>query len=170
MTDPMMVASMLRDCLCSFLEGTIGGAVCRCAVYPSQVPTADICDNSGDGHGEAKIAITNMFDSRQFPFIVQDANCRASFTVLELTQTVWRCAPMIGDDGELPAVEDVELSSAILLDDARAMRCAVNCCLESNLVITGNWQLLPASGGCIGGQLVSLVGVDADSCFEEASS
>lgn len=166
----MLTAMMVRDCLCSFLEGSLGGAVCRCSIYPSGIPTADICDNSGDGHGEAKISITSIFDSRQFPFQIQDANCRDSFTVLEITQTVWRCAPMVGDDGELPDVEDVDLSTAILLDDARAMRCAIKCCLDTPLVQVGNWTLLGASGGCIGGQLVSLVGVDSESCLEEASS
>lgn len=168
--NPMLTAMMVRDCLCTFLESSLGGAVCRCTVYPSSIPTADICEQSADGHGEAKISITNIFDSRRFPFPIQDAECRDSFTVIEITQTVWRCAPMVGDDGELPLEEDVDLASAILLDDARAMRCAVKCCLDTNLVVVGSWSLSPASGGCIGGRLVSLVGLDAESCLDEGSS
>lgn len=167
--NPSLVTMLVRDCLCTFLEGTLGGAVCRCSIYPSVVHTADICEKTADGHGEAKVSVTNIYDSENFPAPLEFGNCRNAYTVLEITQTVWRCAPMVGDDGELPSVDEVDFSSAVLLDDARAMRCAINCCLNLRLIQVGNWTLLPAQGGCVGGRLVSLVGVDPEACFEEGS-
>lgn len=172
MIDPFEVALSVKECLCRNLIDTLGGPVCRCAIYPSDVPTADICSKSLAGNGEAKIIINRIFNSKNFPNEQVDlANCSGNYVVVEIVQTVWRCGPTIGDNGQLPSVLDVEFAAMILNEDAKAMRCAVMCCPDTTLIQVGSWQMLSLSGGCMGGQLISLIGIDQDQCiFGESSS
>lgn len=163
--DPFEVALAVKECLCLNLESTMGGAVCRCVIYPSDVPTADICSKSLTGNGEAKVHINRIFNSKNFPNEeVELANCTGNYVVVEVVQTVWRCGPTLGDNGQLPSVMDVEMASMILLEDAKAMRCAITCCTDSRLIQVGAWQMLSLQGGCMGGQLISLIGIDQDQC------
>lgn len=166
--DPYVLAVQLKNCLCNRLATSALGAVCRCSVYPSDVPTADICQKDLAGNGEAKVMITRIYDSVNFPFPVSAERKRscASYTVVEIVQTVWRCAPTLGNNGELPAVFEEETAAVGLFDDALAMRCAVKCCVDSTLIEVGDWRQLTMQGGCMGGQLTSLIGIDAMSCIQ----
>lgn len=164
MIDPFEVALAVKECLCRNLESTMLGRVCRCAIYPSDVPTADVCSKSLAGNGEAKLHISRIFNSKNFPNSEIELKCDGNYVVVELVQTVWRCGPTVSEDGQLPSIMDVEMATMGLLDDAKAMRCAVQCCLDTRLIQMGDWTLLSLQGGCMGGQLTSLIGIDQDVC------
>jgi hypothetical protein len=169
--EPYEVALAVKECLCRNLESTLLGKVCRCSIYPSDIPTADICSKSLAGNGEAKVHISRIFNSKNFPNPEFDFNpCRGNYVVVEVVQTVWRCGPSIGDDGQLPSILDVETATMSLLDDAKAMRCAIQCCLDTTLISMGDWTILSLQGGCMGGQLTSLIGIDQDDCLSFGSS
>lgn len=161
--DPFELALQIKECLCERLAETILGPVCKCSLYPSSLPTADICSKTLTGDGEAKIHVSRIFNSRQFPNPVELENCN-NYVAIEVVQTVRRCGPAMGNQGELPSEEEAELALLGLLDDAHAMRCAIQCCVDSKLVQVGDWSLLTLQGGCMGGQLVSVIGIDQASC------
>lgn len=161
--DPFEVALQVRDCLCDRLSQSILGPVCKCAIYPSSFPTADICTKTATTNGEAKIHISRIFNTKNFPNQLDRDQCD-NYVAVEVVQTVWRCAPSIGNQGQLPSAEETELATLGLLDDAHAMRCAISCCVDSKLVVVGDWTLLNSSGGCMGGQLISVIGIDQASC------
>lgn len=169
MIEPFEVAIAVKECLCRNLESTLLGPVCRCSVYPSVIPTADICDVSLAGNGEAKVYIGRIYNSRDFPNEVLFDKCD-NYVVVEVVQTVWRCGPTVMEDGQLPSILEVETATMGLLDDAKAMRCAVQCCLDTSLFQVGEWSLQPLQGGCMGGQLTSLIAIDQDSCEFGGSS
>ena len=163
MIDPFELALQLKDCLCDRLSETVLGPVCKCTLYPSNVPTADICSKTLVGNGEAKIHVNRIFNTRDFPNPLDRENC-ANYVAVELVITVRRCAPTMGNQGELPNEEDLELALLGILDDAHAMRCAVMCCTDAKLITVGDWTLLSLQGGCMGGQLISTIGIDQASC------
>lgn len=168
--DPFEVAIAVKECLCRNLADTMLGTVCRCSVYPSDVPVADVCTKSLAGNGEAKVHINRIYNTKNFPNEQFTLDCAGNYVVVEIVQTVWRCGPTISDDGQLPSIMDVEMATMGLMDDAKAMRCAVQCCLDTTLIQMGEWQLMTMDGGCMGGQLTSLIGIDQDQCLFGESS
>lgn len=161
--DPFEVALNVKECLCARLSASILGPTCKCSVYPSDIPTADICSRTLSGNGEAKIHVSRIFNSKNFPNPVDIENCQ-NYVAVEIVQTVWRCGPTMGNQGELPSEEELELAMLGVLDDAQAMRCAISCCVDSKLLQIGDWTLLSLQGGCMGGQLISVIGIDQATC------
>lgn len=161
--DPFELALNIKECLCDRLAETILGPVCKCTLYPSDVATADICSKTLTGNGEAKIHVGRVFDSRNFPAVEELQRC-GSYVAVEVVMTVRRCAPTMGNEGQLPSEDELELALMGVLDDAHAMRCAIQCCVDSKLIQVGEWRLLSLQGGCMGGQLISTIGIDQASC------
>lgn len=161
---PMTLAELIRTCLCQKLEASYGGKVCRCLIYPSPTPPADICDKTPQGNGQATVSIVRSYPSRAFPEPDTSGKCDA-YLAIELAINVYRCAPQISDVGELPPISDYEEAARIQAADAEVMKCAVLCCLPVGYqVIVGEYDAYPASGGCMGGSLSVLVAIENQSC------
>lgn len=161
---PFSVANLVKGCLCTSLASSYGGAVCRCLVYPSPVPPADVCTKDASGNGQATVSISRIFDSRNFPEPDISGRCEA-YTAVELNLSVWRCAPMIGDGGELPSVADLEEAARILAADASVLRCAIKCCIPQGYqFIVSEYEAYPINGGCMGGTLTAIVALESTDC------
>lgn len=161
---PLALAELVRTCLCENLAASVGGPPCRCYVYPSPQPPADVCDKTPLGNGQATVSIVRSYPSRNFPEPDESGRCDA-YLAVELSISVYRCAPVIGESGELPPVSEYELSTEILLADAEAMKCAIVCCLPAGYqFIVGEWSMIIPSGGCMGGTMTALIAIENQVC------
>lgn len=161
---PIGLAEQIRTCLCTNLAASMAGPTCRCYVYPSPQPPADVCSKSSLGNGQATVSIVRTFPSVEFPTPDDSGRCDA-YLAVEVSITVYRCAPTVSDSGVLPPVSDYEEATEILLSDAEAMKCAIVCCLPNGYqFIVSEWEMLVPSGGCMGGTITGIIGIDNQSC------
>jgi hypothetical protein len=95
--------------------------------------------------------------------------CEGFEWAAELTLTVYRCVAVADEDG-LPSCEELTDDAVKILNDARAMRRAIQCCDWRNdelgdpgQIVIGDWRPLAPLGGCAGGQMtvIVLAGIDA---------
>lgn len=115
--------------------------------------------------GLAWVRIVRFFPTDTFPTEKEDwSPCGPAGWALELELGALRCAP-VGDASTLPTSED--WSAAILqqMQDALAMRKAVDCCfgtyVVSETLMTAPWEERPPEGMCMGGTQRVTVLVDA---------
>lgn len=161
---PFALMSLIKGCLCTQLAASYGGAVCRCSVYPSPTPPADICTKDANGNGQATVSLSRIFDSKAFPQPDISGTCEA-YLAAEINLSVWRCAPTIGDGGELPTVAELEEAARIQSSDAQVLRCAIKCCIPFGYqFILSEYEAYPLDGGCMGGTLTAVVALEPTLC------
>lgn len=137
-------AVRLLACLEQQLAGTVGGPVCRACLYPGATVPMDACEASSDcsgvgGHGMAAVRVASS------QLIVAQVQQRCSFTSAQVSvvyeMTAYRCAHTVTRNGGvpvLPTCDELASDTAIVLDDAAAMRRALKCC----------FTVPPSAGGC----------------------
>lgn len=161
-TAAMPLAERLLGCLCPQLELTTGGPVCACCVTTGP-PVLDCCAcaQSGTG-GYAWVRVVRIYPSgARFPALLNTLErCPITSLAVELELGVVRCSHQVTDDGS-PAGCDAMLADAeMVLDDAAAMRRALNCCFGTGLgdpLVLGQWQSYGPDGGCVGGSMTLVV-------------
>lgn len=154
-------ADELLACLCSLLDDTVGGPVCRCSLrHGVPPPTADFCCDCGTGEGEAWVMVSAIYPSTRFPDEeLSVGNCVRNEWAVELTLGVYRCV-RVGDGQSPPTAEELRADTEKIMDDAAAMRCAITCCLPDNPlldgsdILPGRWSPIESSGGCGGGTMI----------------
>lgn len=167
LTDPVMpLAERLLDCLCALLEGTVGGPVCHCCIYPGKVVPVDYCcECPGAGEGQAWVRIDRIYPtSGRFPARATQAEpCGAGGGwAAELVMGVYRCVSTLDDQGNPPPCERIWADAEKLSSDATAMRIAAVCCFPEEGVqsVPGEYEPLESEGGCGGGTMSVLVRFD----------
>lgn len=157
-TYPWAILKLLRDCLCNKLFDTLAGPVCRCSLMAGDTAIADICEKSDTGNGQAWVRVTRIFATREFPRPLLDTfTCGGSFWALEVELGVLRCAITFDEEGQPPDAEELNVETAVVLDDAFALRFAAECCLPTAIPsIAGEWQPM-SGGGCTGGRITMLI-------------
>lgn len=127
------VAKRLLTCMEAQLALTLAGQVARAAVYPGEeIAPMDVTCITDTGHGQAATRVYRIFPvTSRFPqqdFSPRFQQCgRAQFGIT-IEMTVYRCAAQMDDNGNPPTVEEIEWNSRVQMDDAAAMRRAVECC------------------------------------------
>lgn len=170
------IAEELLACLCSSLEGTLGGPPCRCCIYPGADVPMDACGTSGGRNGQAAVRIGSITPTTSFPNGgVTPSRCQNLTWSLELELVVYRCVSTVDDNGDAPSCDALRYDAAMLADDAAAMRRAVMCCLgdaddpcNMGTVIPGTYNPVPIQGGCGGGTMTVQI-ARTDCCPDDHS-
>lgn len=155
---PLM--DQLRDCVCTELEKSPGGAPCFCALLPGETVIAEHCgcETTTAGCGMAWVRLANIYPSTQFP--IQDtgtSSCTAGLAaVLELG--AYRCLPTLGAGGAPPGALAQAQAVQTQMGDWRALLRAVKCCPALTPLDKMLGRYDPRSlGGCGGGVLTVTV-------------
>lgn len=154
---PTMVA--LAGCLCTTLEKHGLPGTCQCSVVPGPAAIMERCGacSTSDCGGQAWVRFVNEFPSTRFPQPdTTGANCNSPMAyVLEVG--VARCQPVGKANGisgyTPPSIEALVTATRLQMADKRAIRAAIQCCLDDgDLTYTlGQYQTLPTGGDCGGG-------------------
>lgn len=151
------ILDSLRSCVCSALEGTIGGpAGCACVLVPGVRTPADWCSCNGRGQacGMAWVRLSRLYSSSQ-RFPAQDqgtASTCGGVLAAVIEAGVYRCQPMPKGQGQPPDPAEVTQAALVAADDALAIARGIACCEQ----VTKRPYVLGAydprsSGGCGGG-------------------
>jgi hypothetical protein len=144
---PLLAA--LRDCVCEKVTAA-NGPVCWCGLYPGGLPVWDYCGNcGGETCGMIYVSVARIEPYTSFGVGAQTGTCGSGLQAVVNIGTA-RCLP-IEEDGALPGEEAMAEAVWTLHADAYAIREAVSCCTPADTILTG-YTLLPAQGGCVGGQ------------------
>jgi hypothetical protein len=171
LADPVgPLVQALLACLCDQLPGTLAGPAVMCCPRPGLSVPAELCcqdvvdGQTGEGH--AWVRANRIYPTTtRFPQPQAEPLPCTSGWAAELAMGVWRCAAVVGDDGEPPSCEDITRDALVTLSDAAAMRAALACCFtggpvgadNDRIVIAGDWAPLGPNGGCVGGALTVTV-------------
>lgn len=145
------VARQLLDCACQFLEDAARPA-CQCypTIGPPVVGPCCTCDEEGSS-GNLTINFETMYpaDANTLERVVRVFPCRrGGTTAADFTLVLTRCYPTLGDDGQLPAVEDIEEAAHDLHVDGNLLYDALTCCPDVRV----RWRDLVVDsdpeGGC----------------------
>ena len=149
----------LTDCLCDLLASEGAGPTCFCGVVPGETPAWDYCGEcSGDNCGMGFTVVQTVFPSNAFPGAVEFAKCEAPLAA-SLQVGALRCAPTIGEGGELPDEGEMLEATLGLISDMGAIHKAIACCGFREYAI-GAYTPLGPNGGCAGGAWDLTVGLD----------
>lgn len=123
---------LLLDCLMAQLEHTVGGIPARSAFYPGEeiAPMDETCA------GQAAVRLYRIFPTTGRFAQQQTApkECgTASGYAVSYEMTVYRCAAVIDSNGRAPSPAALLENVRVQLDDAAAMRRALNCCFAPAL-------------------------------------
>ncbi|MBA9005943.1 hypothetical protein [Thermomonospora cellulosilytica] len=161
-TDAVMpLAERLLNCLCAQLPGTVGGAACRCCVYPGATVPVDHCCGCEEGEGQAWVQVRRIYPTTAARFPQPSTTLEpcdaAGGWGMELVMGVYRCVSVLDDQGNPPSCADVFDDAEKLLSDAAAMRQALACCFpytgnDGLDVMAGEYTPMGPDGGCAGGQ------------------
>lgn len=170
------VANRLLDCAAAEIATTTGGAPLTSCVTMGEVAW-DECTC-----GELRITFQRESPSLQFPNPVGNSNnefsttrCGHPLQVWMLEMSMLRCQP-VGEGNEPPDCADLELASQLAVEDAIAMRGAVECCLQTeyntksalgvrnvNQWLTGVQTFVGPQGAC-GGSVLPITIAQLASC------
>lgn len=171
-------AVALLSCLETSLGVTVAGPVCRACIYPGAAVPMDYCSTDSEcasgAHGMAAVRVAGI----QLMADQAATNCTffASQIAVTYEMTVVRCAHTIqAEAGQvvLPTCDELASDTAILLDDAAAMRAALKCCYAARprgggcsprVTAVGLWSPRGPAGGCVGGQMQFTVVLNDCSC------
>lgn len=171
-------AGLLLTALSNRLQWTIGGSPCRAAVYPGMSIPMDSCDAVSCGAtgagGMAGVRVASI------DFVAAQALTQLDLSDVQVAVTyelaVYRCAHTITQDAtgvSFPTPAQLLSDSAVVLDDAAAMRLAVKCdylgseC-HPRLLRTQAWTPAGPAGGCVGGRMQLTVILDDKRCAAHA--
>lgn len=119
-------------CVCAELTAA-GRPVCACClVWGASPPPQDFCDcecpDGGGGSGQAWVRLVRL-DPASISNRVQVMKCQPMRLRAWIEAGVYRCAPVVADDGESPPTCDQRTESAWgFIRDSRALRTALSCC------------------------------------------
>ena len=157
------VATAARDHMKARLHHAIGGPPAVCCIVPGRDVAADDCCI---GQAWVRVARTFRTTVDDFPSPTQstlDETCAGSgWWAVELGLGTIRCAPTVDDHGNPPTAAELEHAARIEADDRGRLHHTVLCGLASvaaDLWI-GDWLPVGPSGGCVGGELTTIVLVE----------
>lgn len=152
-TAVLPLAEELLGCFCPLLAETVGG-----------MPECGCCLSLGPAVADVEhawVRVVRIYPSGgRFPAQAFDVeSCPANEWGVELELGVFRCVATIDDDGRPPSCDQVRRDVEVQLDDAAAMRQAVNCCFadDDRLMVVGPWEPIPPQGGMAGGRMTVTV-------------
>lgn len=139
----------LIECLCTEMVNSGLGPLCLC----SPLPGSQIALDYG-AEGMAWVRVAGAWPSANFPN--PDPGGRGACTsplAIQLEVGAARCAPSLGDDGELPTLSEQFEVTRLQLADMAAMRRAILCCDLANngRVALGAYTPAGPQGGVVWG-------------------
>lgn len=184
--DIQQTAQSLLDCTCEALDALVtempglAGCPCRVGVVPG-APAADGCDGGcdvppGEYPGQLTVNVIRTYPADLPRFtnvqavILDGTNCGTSaLMVVDLSITLWRCAPIPTDEGCPPSMAELGASAIQLHADMLAINQAVTCCFatrdttrrKGRRYSLGQSVVLGPQGGCVGVQTTVTVALDA---------
>lgn len=174
----------LVACVCTALDASLAGSVCRCSSAPSADIIADFCGGdagctgcSNGRNGQATVGVSRIYPvTEPFPTqLFESTPCAGFAYAADFSITVLRCAPgakMVGNKLVPPTAAQLDNAAAIVLSDAAAVRDAVLCCFPlassgmctQQVILTG-WDSL-ADGDCMGGTTTVTAAIGYCGCPE----
>ena len=131
--------------------------VCRSAVYPGAQAVWDQCGPcDADCMGMLYVRSDVAFPFEVFPNVAADGRCALPMAH-QIELGIVRCAPMMDDEGEPPAPDDITDAALGLLGDQRALRVAISRLGSDKVRALVNWQPQGPQGGCVGGSWAVIV-------------
>jgi len=114
----------LIECLCTEMVASGLGPLCLCSPLPGSQVALDY-----GAEGMAWVRVVGAWPSSTFPNQdgARGGSCTAALAV-QLEVGAARCAPALGEDGELPTLSQQFEVTRLQLADMAAMRRAVQCC------------------------------------------
>lgn len=138
----------LAACLCAELatasEESGIPAPQLCTVLPGSAVAFDYCDNGG-------MAFSRLVGIA--PVVTNASRCATEFEV-SVDVSIMRCAPMIGEEGELPTAAEQLAASMLQNFDMGVLHKVLTCCKvpDSFMDLTlGTFVPIGPEGGCLGG-------------------
>lgn len=159
-------AVKLLGCLEDQIALSVGGPVCQASLYPGASVPMDFCGDdpcTSDGHGMAAVRVVNIQllpeqTSNQCQFIAAQMAVTYEMTVLRCAHTIQKSNGTVA----IPTTDELASDTAIVMDDAAAMRKALKCCFGAKpatggcaprFPTIGPWLPRGPAGGCMGGQM-----------------
>lgn len=156
------LAAQVLDCLCDQLALTRGGPVKRCCLYPGEeiAPMDECCQGMAAVRVYRIFPVTGRFPQQDF----SPRNCAGSAYGVTLELTVYRCAATLDDRGRPPTCSALTDNVAVQMDDAAAMRRAIQCCYApraedgefpwtaSGMFVEDDYNPVGPAGDCMGGR------------------
>lgn len=140
-------------CVCAELTAAGRPACACCLVWDDAIPSADFCDcDCVDGHGQAWVRVRG-WQPADSGSRGATRRCQPWRTEVELEAGVYRCVPVVAEDGEsAPSCADRSDSAWGFIADTRALRTAASCChaLAGHPVRFDYAGPTPVKGGCAG--------------------
>lgn len=141
--------SALVSCLCQEMEAANLGPLCLC----SPLPGSQIALDYGT-EGMAWVRVVGAWPSETFPAQApsRGRSCTAPLAI-QLEVGAARCAPAIGDQGELPTLTEQFDVTRLQMADMAAMRRAIQCCAtaQPGLIELGQYTPGGPQGGVVWG-------------------
>jgi len=162
------LAVRLRACVETGLAGALAGPPGTCCVVPGRDVALDDCCA-----GQAWVRILRVYGSsmESFPDAARQPHdtdrCTGGRWAVEFGAGVVRCVPGLDGRGQPPTGAELEASAGQVADDASRIRRAVLCCFADGSdegLWVGDWLPVGPEGGCVGGELSVVVGVDGCEC------
>lgn len=146
------LVAALADCICVGLATDGAGPTCFCGFVAGEAPAWDFCGEcEGDKCGMGYITVTSVFPFTTFPNPAEDATCGWEMAAT-LKVGALRCHPTMGENGELPDVEEMAEAFLSVAADMGALLTAIQCCDAIKEHRIGEWSPLGPGGGCAGGE------------------
>jgi hypothetical protein len=155
------LTTKLASCLCAELAKSGGPEPCFCGILPGDSVAYDYCSPcAGDQCGMAwvRLAAVVPMPSNTAGGLTLPGRCAPALVgVFEVG--VLRCAPTLGEDGELPSMADQLDAAELQASDMGAAGRAAACCFTDGRIVTvGEWTPIGPLGGCLGGSWSVSVG------------
>lgn len=148
--DSVGVLAALSICVEEALAQDGSGPVCwNGIVHGEPAWTCDSCN--GSTCGMAYVSVETIYPYAIFGIEGADPGSCATMFAMRVQVGVVRCVPVADEDGNMPLPAEVTESALDLHADAFALRNAIVCCLESDMIRLGTWTPVGPQGGCAGG-------------------
>jgi hypothetical protein len=163
---PTMVK--LAGCLCEEMERSGFSNLCFCGIVPGAETVLDFCGDetghscngeAGTCGGMAWVRLIGIAPSIDQENPAAGANC-ATPLAFQLEVGMSQCAPVLGEGGEVPGVDEQLDATRRQLASMSAMRRAIACCMSDDEVdyVLGQYEPLPIMGGCLASTWTLTVG------------
>lgn len=162
-------ANIVLEALCDMLTAYEVPPVECCIGFGEHPPQDDCCigeqpDPLPDLDGQAWITIGDTYPVSTFPARLETVErCPRTEMAQQYVVGVYRCAPVMGENGEPPSCEELDAAAFRQTQDAQIIRKAIRCAMAAMprtryLLTTGS--PLPPRGGCMGYAQTLLVALD----------
>lgn len=147
-TRALRMVTDLASCLCREIEEQAEAGlvqpVCSCMILPGNEVPFDYCE---DGQAWARLVSIVPVEGDRIP-----QACVAQWDIT-IEVGILRCAPMLGEDGELPPLSENIDSATAQIADLGIMHKVLTCCQMEGAPPVTLREYVPVGpdGGCLGG-------------------